>query len=1127
MTAECPSTSDHASCIRSSRLFDGDGALLRIVSEADRIRLAHLFDPYVAVNASSIEPLPHQITAVYGEMLPRQPLRFLLADDPGAGKTVMAGLFIKELLIRGDLERCLVVAPGSLVEQWQDELASKFGLSFDLLTRERIDSAPSSNPFAENDYLIARLDVLSRNKDLQRQLKAAKEWDLVVCDEAHRMTASLVGGRPKYTKRYQLGQILGSRCRHFLLMTATPHNGKEEDFRLFMALLDPDRFEGQVRSTSDAQSDASDLLRRLTKEELVRFDGRPLFPERRAHTAEYKLSPAEADLYFAVTSYVREEMDRAERFAGDNDSRRQNVGFALQVLQRRLASSPAAIHQSLRRRRERLEARLQHALSGTWVSPANSWSALVSTDATSSDVIDLDDLEEAADDEVARAEAHLLDHATTALTIEELETEIDTLRRLEVQARDLRRSGTDTKWRELASLLDHPLMIDASGNRRKLIVFTEPRDTLEYLAGKIRTRLGRGDAVVVIHGGIGRRDRRKAVDEFMYDPHVLVMVANDAAGEGINLQHAHLMVNYDLPWNPNRLEQRFGRIHRIGQKEVCHLWNLVARDTREGEVYCRLLQKLDTARSALGGRVYDVLGRLFREVEMRDLLMEAIRYGEQPEVKDRLFQRVDGTVDRRHLLDLLDDRALVRNRLSTADVRRIREEMERAQARRLQPHYIESFFVEAFRHLGGSIHRREAGRYEITRVPQAIRDHKPSLGCTQTVLERYERVCFDESRVAGPPVAICLGPGQSLLDATIGLVLARHREVLAQGAVLVDERDDQEQIRLLVQLESGVHDCRKDRCGHPSVVSRRLQFVEVKADGTQRDAGPAPYLDYRPIKDGERSLVAECQVQSQLSESLEDRALEYARETLAQSHAGEVREQRLPEIDRVEREVTARLKREILFWDNRALQLRDDERAGKAAGSVNAAQAAMRADDLQARLKRRRAELAKQRSISALPPAIRGRALVVPIGLLRGLAPDMQSQVATSGSTPEARAVVERLAMEAVMAAEQELGREPRDVSAAKLGYDIESRDSRVGCLHFIEVKGRANDADTVTVTHREIRTARNMPDSWILAIVLINDGQASAPRYVRRPFRTDPDFNAVSVTYNLRELLTRAEVPR
>ena len=1180
--------------------FGGDGRRFRLAAEAERIRLAHLFDPYLAVHASHVEPLPHQITAVYGEMLPRQPLRFLLADDPGAGKTIMAGLLIRELMVRGDLERCLVVAPGSLVEQWQDELASKFDLAFDLLTRERIEAAGAGgNPFAGCNHLIARLDVLSRNEDLRRRLEAAPEWDLVVCDEAHRMAASFFGAEARYTKRYRLGQLLGARCRHFLLMTATPHNGKEEDFQLFMALLDPDRFEGRFRGGARGdggassgggapQAGASGLLRRLTKEALLRFDGRPLFPERRAHTVRYALSGGEAALYAEVTAYVREEMDRAERFAARDEKRRRNVGFALQILQRRLASSPAAIHESLRRRRERLEARLADLLArsgqeavrtgGEDVLPAARWAAALPDLARAAD-FDPDDLEEAAQEDVDAIEARVLDQATTAETIAEFEAEIDTLARLEERARALRRGGADAKWTELASLLDHPLMTEAGGRRRKLIVFTEARDTLEYLADRIRTRLGRPEAVVVIHGGVGRSDRRRAVEAFMHDPQVVVMVANDAAGEGVNLQRAHLMVNYDLPWNPNRLEQRFGRIHRIGQTEVCHLWSLVARDTREGEVYGRLLEKLETARSALGGRVYDVLGRLFEGAGMRDLLMDAIRYGERPEVKARLCERVDGAADRERLLALLEDRVLARDHLGAAEVGRIREEMERAEARRLQPHYVESFFLQAFRHLRGNVHRREAGRYEITQVPGPLRRRAPRAGCVGPVLERYERVCFERSKSAGAvgagggagtgvvgseagagagseagagagPPAVCLSPGHPLLDATVDLVLERHRGVLAEGAVLVDETDDGEELRALFLVELAVRDGREPRplgqaprpdgADRPRAVSRQLRFVEVGAARSDagrnaRDAGPAPYLDYRPLEDGERSSIAarlEADRSARLGRDLEDAAATYARTHLGPEHTEEVRARRLPEIDRVETEVVARLKREIVFWDNRALRLRDDERAGKAGGGpVNAARAGERADALAERLARRRAELARERDLASLPPVVRGRALVVPIGLLRRAAADapapQRAPLGVRETTIEGRAEVERLAMEAVMAAERALGHEPRDVSAAKVGYDVESRDGTTGRLRFIEVKGRGGDADTVTVTHQEIRTALNKPDAFILAIVRVRDGYVSGPRYLRQPFRAEPDFDAVSVTYNLRELLARAEAPR
>ena len=266
--------------------FDADGDVFRLVSEARRIQLAWLFDPYVAITSSTIEPLPHQISAVYEEMLPRQPMLFLLADDPGAGKTIMAGLLIKELMIRGDLERCLIVSPGSLTEQWQDELGEKFGLEFDLLTRDMMTAARTSNPFEHKNLLIARLDQLSRNEDIQERLKAAPEWDLVVCDEAHRMSGHVFGDEIKYTKRYQFGQVVGQHTRNLLLMTATPHNGNEEDFQIFLGLLDGDRFAGRFRE-GEHKADPSDLMRRLVKEDLLRFDGTKLFPERRSYTPHY------------------------------------------------------------------------------------------------------------------------------------------------------------------------------------------------------------------------------------------------------------------------------------------------------------------------------------------------------------------------------------------------------------------------------------------------------------------------------------------------------------------------------------------------------------------------------------------------------------------------------------------------------------------------------------------------------------------------------------------------------------------------------------------------------------------------------------------------------------------------
>ena len=855
--------------------FDGDGALFRLVSEAMRIQLAHLFDPVLAVHTSMVDPLPHQITAVYESMLPRQPLRFLLADDPGAGKTIMAGLLIKELIARGDLQRCLIVCPGGLAEQWQDELYRRFHLPFEILTNDKLEAARTGNWFLEANLVIARLDKLSRNEDVQQKLQAPDcRWDLVVCDEAHKMSATIFGTETKYTKRYRLGQLLSTLTRHFLLMTATPHNGKEADFQLFMALLDGDRFEGRFRDGVHV-TDVSDLMRRMVKESLLKFDGTPLFPERISYTVPYKLSNVEAQLYKAVTEYVREEFNRAE--ALENGKRKGNIGFALTILQRRLASSPEAIYQSLRRRRERLESRLRELELIQRGSHAASDFVPAFKEL---DVEDIEDLEDAPDDEVQAAEDEILDQATAARSIVELKAEIETLKGLESLALGIRRSGADTKWRELASLLNELFSTstiagqvgepDAPyGNReiprptpsthQKLVLFTEHRDTLNYLETRITTLLGRKEAVVTIHGGRGREDRMKAQESFRHDPTVQILLATDAAGEGINLQRAHLMVNYDLPWNPNRLEQRFGRIHRIGQTEVCHLWNLVAEETREGDVYRRLLEKLEQARQSLGGQVFDVLGKLqFEGKPLRDLMIQAIRYGDQPEVKARLTTVLDHALDRSQLQDLLEEHALAHDAMDTSLVNRIREDMERAEARRLQPHYIESFFLEAFRCLGGSARQRESRRYVITHVPALVRNRDRLIGTGEPVLSRYERIAFEKSLVAQPglPLAAFVCPGHPLLDSVIDITLERNRDLLKRGAVLVDERDTGIRPHVMFYLEHVVQDAGLTRSGERRIISKRMLYLSIDADGATHHVHYAPYLDYRPLVENEPNLEA-------------------------------------------------------------------------------------------------------------------------------------------------------------------------------------------------------------------------------------------------------------------------------
>jgi len=1121
--------------------FDGDGELFRLVSEAQRIRLAYLFDPVLAVHTSMVDPLPHQITAVYETMLPRQPLRFLLADDPGAGKTIMAGLLIKELIARGDLERCLIVCPGGLAEQWQDELFQRFHLPFDILTNDKLEASRGGNWFLEKDLVIARMDKLSRNEHVQELLQAPDcRWDLIVCDEAHKLSATFFGGEVKYTKRYRLGQLLSGLTRHFLLMTATPHNGKEQDFQLFMALIDGDRFEGRFRDGVHTV-DVSDLMRRMVKERLLKFDGTPLFPERIAYTVPYKLSNAEARLYKDVTEYVREEFNRAE--ALQNDGRVRTVGFALTILQRRLASSPEAIYQSLRRRRERLEKRLRELelMKRGIVATAIVEGVPILDDE------DFEDLDDAPEGEVEAAEELILDQATAARTIDELKLELQTLHRLETLAMEVRRSGEDRKWRELAALLaeiftpdcladgtaepipeyDEGVPRPKSSPHQKLVIFTEHRDTLSYLHDRITTLLGRHDAVVLIHGSMGREDRLKAQEAFRHDSQVQVLLATDAAGEGINLQRAHLMVNYDLPWNPNRIEQRFGRIHRIGQTEVCHLWNLVADETREGDVYRTLLEKLEEARKALGGQVFDVLGKIqFDGKSLRELLLQAIRYGEQPEIRARLTQVISDAVDREHIQDLLDEKALAHDAMDTTMVQRVREDMERAEARRLQPHYIESFFLEAFKRLGGEARQREARRYQVSNVPGVIRQRDRIIGLREPVLQRYERIAFEKDLIApqGEPPAAFVCPGHPLLDSVIDLTLERHRDLLRRGTILVDEKDYGTNPRVLFYLEHGIRDASLTRSGDRRTISKQMLYVEISKDGTMRHVRYAPYLDYQPLKAGgpDPSVILEQPECAWITRELEQQVQSYAVSHVVPSHLEEVKAHRIELIEKTEAAVNDRLKKEINYWDHRAEQLKDQERAGKLNARLNSGEARKRADGLQARLERRLGELKRERQITPQPPVILGGTLVIPIGLLAKITgktlPETRHIVDTQASATRARGII--------MQIERDLGFDPTDREFERLGYDIESRIPGTGKLRFIEVKGRVSGADTITVTKNEILYSLNRPDEYILAIVEFMPDQKHRVHYVTKPFRREPDFGVTSVNYNFAELLVRAKEP-
>jgi superfamily II DNA or RNA helicase len=871
----------------------------------------------------------------------------------------------------------------------------------------------------------------------------------------------------------------------------------------------------------------------MVKEELLKFDGTPLFPERRANTVNYKLSDLEAALYKAVTDYVKEEMNKADRLQDGN--RKGTVGFALTTLQRRLASSPEAIYQSLKRRHSRLKRRVEEE-------KLRQRGQILAETLKFNDVPE--DIWESADELPSDAyesfEETVVDQATAAQTIQELEAEILILEHLEEQARQVVHSGQDRKWEELSKLLQNtPEMHDLDGRQRKLILFTEHRDTLNYLAVKIRGLLGSEEAVVIIHGGIKREERRTIQELFRNDPTARILLATDAAGEGVNLQNANLMVNYDLPWNPNRLEQRFGRIHRIGQTEICHLWNVVASETREGDVFQRLFEKLEVERQALGGRVFDVLGEVFEEKSLKDLLIEAIRYGDDPEVRARLLRKVEGALDTDHLRAIIHRSALCEEVMDEERLFAVKEEMEKAEARKLQPYFIRSFFSQAFGQLGGELRSREPGRWEITHVPAIIRERDRQITGRDRrnldpVLRKYERVCFEKQYVrltdrVGAPMAGFIHPGHPLMQSVTDLALELHRKKLKQGSVLVDVNDMGLTPKVIFIVDHSVKEGGSPALSHSSqagdparVISRCVQFVEIDPGGTAANAGWAPHLDMEPIGAADLPLIEDVMNAPWIAKDLDQVALAHASTTLVPEHFNEVKARRERQVDKTLAAVHERLVKEINYWSDRYIKLRDDLAAGKDV-RLTLENVRRTIDDLTARRETREKELLAMRHVISATPVVVGGALVIPAGLLA-----QRNGLPGWTADAEAKARIERIAMRAVMDLERTFGHEVIDVSAQKCGWDVTSippaRDGKLPPTRHIEVKGRAKGQTTITVTRNEILYGLNQADKFVLAVVLVDGDCHEGPFYIKNPFTQEPDWAVTSINLDLTELLKKAE---
>src|SRR5713101_3530714 len=616
----------------TTRSYGGDCNLLRLGLQAYMLGIAYEFDPYFGLSISRVDPLPHQLEAVYDYLLKLARVRFLLADDAGAGKTIMAGLLVRELKLRGLVERILIVAPSNLAFQWQRELKEKFDEKFFVVKGDDIRDQFGVNQWLEQKQLITSLDLAKRTEILPglRQV----HWDLIIVDEAHRMSWSPPARK---TARYALGELLRDISDHMLLLTATPHKGDPANFSLFLQLLDADAY-ADVRSIREAMDRrrAPFYLRR-TKEAMVYFperqaDGswvaKKIFTKRIPHTVDFQIDGPEFDLYKSVTRFVKRMSARAAA-AGD-DPRARAVGFLMALYQRRLASSTHAVCCSLENRAKRLELGLKKAQEIARTAPP--------------DLPDPEDLEEMDEGDRERLEA-MLEAISLAGNATEVRAEIAELKQLAEQAKSVELAGVEAKLSRLKNLMQEQGFFDHPDKR--LLLFTEFKDTLDYLVGKLKDW---GFRVGCIHGSmrIGSRDdsgSRLHTEQQFREGAIQILVATEAAGEGINLQCCNILFNYDIPWNPNRLEQRMGRIHRYGQTKNCLIFNFVARNTIEGRILQRLLEKLQEIRNALNDdAVFNVVGEVLPAAQIERVLRDyyAGHLGDA-DLEDRLLHNVDET----------------------------------------------------------------------------------------------------------------------------------------------------------------------------------------------------------------------------------------------------------------------------------------------------------------------------------------------------------------------------------------------------------------------------------------------------------------------------------------------------
>ena len=1027
--------------------------------ETIRYRFASLYDPLLAMNTSKVDPLPHQIEAVYGHVLKLPRIRFLLAHDPGAGKTIMAGLIIKEMKLRHLVNRILIVVPGHLKDQWRRELKDKFEETFVIADRGSTNALYGENVWSKENQIVTSIDFAKRDEILPSL--QSSQFDLIIVDEAHKMAAYKYSDSVTKTGRYKLGEILSANSEHLLFLTATPHKGDTENFRLFLDLLEPGFFATPDMLEQSIEKDENTLFLRRIKEDMKDFEGKPLFLPRHVFTSAYNLSPSERQLYIKITAYVRHQYNKAL-----SSEKKRNIGFALIILQRRLASSSFALWRSLQRRRDRLDEILQN---------------FEKSKTPTSKIFNFDDTEDLSENERWEQEK-MWETLSIAGNKDELKKEIHTLKEL---IDDTKKVIDDEAEIKLTKLKESMKKLEKESSNKKILIFTESKDTLEYLEKRIKSW---GYTVSIIHGGMQLLERIEA--EKTFKTQTQIMIATEAAGEGINLQFCHLMINYDIPWNPNRLEQRMGRVHRYGQKYEVFVYNLIAHDTIEGRIFKRLFEKLDEIKSKLGSdKVYDIIGEIYYGKDLSQLLIDAAM-GARTE--SEILKELEITVDDDYIKKIRED---LGDTLATKhiDFTQIKDLREQARENKLIPEYTADFFKKAFTKAEGKIKARLRSLYAIDSIPYLIRNitkddtFKKSYGPT---LNSYPKITFDKDVEPKDQDAEFVTFGHPLFEAVLEWISRSFSADLQKGAVFVD---------------------------HSGHLNGTILFFEGTInDGTGRTAGKRLFSYYVDSKTNTVEYIhptilwdlQESDTKSSISIDLENLKNKIQSETIKtlRDYQKELLGERNRQAEIKEKYGIKSLEKLIRDHDSDLWNLRIRKAKGD---NVDLA--------IRNKEERQRQYIDNKRHLEDLIQREKSLTINTPVflGIIQVISPDIiQDELKDNAES-------EKVAMDVVMKFEEEQGRTPVDVSKdIGPGYDIKSTN-REENTRYIEVKGR-NGVGAVALSKNEWFKAKHLAEDYYLYVVW---NTKDYPQTKLRPLIIQDPANNLNPKLNIHYLVGASEI--